>query len=441
MRPSRPHAYDLWDERETWSRDQIAAFQQDALQRQLAHVYDRSAYYRARFDAAGMRPGDIRTAADLVRLPLTTKQDYLAALDAAPPFGTALACDPAEVRRVHFSSGTTSRPTPDAWTAADLDRWADLYARAAFSQGAREGGVFQCLFSYPWFVGGLGATAAFERIGCAVIPGGSGDTERQIETLFHYGTTAIMATPSFAAHLAEVAQRMGRDLRQSKVRLIGVGGEPGAGVPATRARLEALWDAKVYDCYGSLEFQPIAWDCAAQAGGHLFEDFALAEVIDPETQAPVADGMPGMLVLTHLDKQAFPLVRWATGDIVVRDSTPCACGRTHARLPGGVRGRADDMIVIRGVNLFPTAVEDVVRAMPGLGDEYRIILDDSVRDPATGFPTGIRLQVECADAPADLGHRIADAIRTRLLVRAVVEVLPPLTLERFTHKARRLVRR
>lgn len=234
---------------------------------------------------------------------------------------------------------------------------------------------------------------------------------------------------------------MGRDLRRSRVRCIGVGGEPGAGVPATRMRLEELWDARVFDCYGSLEFQPIAWDCAAQAGGHLMEDFVHAEVIDPATGEDVPDGTPGMLVLTHLDKEAFPLVRWATGDVVVRDSRPCACGRTHARLPGGVLGRADDMIVIRGVNLFPTAVEDVVRAMPGLADEYRIILDETVRDPATGFPTGIRLQVEALDgAPADVGERLAEAIRRRLLVRARVEVLPAMTLERFTHKAKRLVR-
>ncbi|MCC7275141.1 MAG: AMP-binding protein [Alphaproteobacteria bacterium] len=438
----RPHAPDLWDAREAWSRDRIVAHQRAMLSRQLSYVDARSGFYRRRFVAAGFRPGDLRHVEDLRQLPLTTKQDYLAALGEAPPWGSALACEPAAVRRVHFSSGTTSQPTPDAWTASDLDRWTDLYARGAYAQGVRAGDVFQCLFSYPWFVGGLGATAAFERIGCTVIPGGSSDTERQIETIFAFGTTALMATPSFAAHLAEVAQRMGRDLRASSVRHVGVGGEPGAGVPATRARLEDLWEAKVYDCYGSLEFQPIAWDCAAQAGGHLMEDFAVAEVVDPATGTAVPDGTPGLLVLTHLDKQAFPLVRWATGDVVVRDSRPCACGRTHARLPGGVRGRADEMIIVRGVNLFPTAVEDVVRATPGLADEYRIVLDDSVRDPATGFLTGIRLQVEAAaDAPPDIGRRLADAIRARLLVRAAVEVLAPATLERFTHKARRLVKR
>jgi phenylacetate-CoA ligase len=368
------------------SRD-LATFQVAALARQLAHVEANSPWHRARFAAAGFRAADFRSPADLARLPLTTKQDYLAALEAAPPWGTALGCDPAAVRRVHFSSGTTSRPTPDAWTAADLARWADLYARAAYSQGAREGDVFQCLFSYPWFVGGLGATAAFERIGCAVIPGGSGDTERQIETLFAYGTTAIMATPSFAAHLAEVAHRMGRDLRGSKVRHIGVGGEPGAGVPATRARLEDLWGAKVYDCYGSLEFQPIAWDCAAQAGGHLMEDFAYAEVIDPASGAAVPDGTPGMLVLTHLDKQAFPLVRWATGDIVVRDSAPCACGRTHARLPGGVLGRADD--IIRGV-----PVPDGGRRGAPWGWRTSTASFSTACATPLVLPTGIRLQVE-----------------------------------------------
>ncbi|MGE0715619.1 MAG: phenylacetate--CoA ligase family protein [Alphaproteobacteria bacterium] len=438
----RPHTADHWDAREAWSRDRIATHQLDGLRAQLARLWDGSPFHRRRLAEAGFRPGDLRDVSDFARLPTMSKQDYLAALNEDPPWGSALVAAPADVRRVHFSSGTTSRPTPDAWTAFDLARWADLYARAAYSQGVRAGDVFQCLFSYPWFVGGLGATTAFERVGCAVIPGGSGDTERQVDTLFAYGTTSIMATPSFAAHLAEVARRMGRDLRESRVRHIGVGGEPGAGVPATRARLEALWGAKVFDCYGSLEFQPIAWECAAQEGGHLVEDFALSEVIDPETGAAVPDGSPGMLVLTHLDKQAYPLLRWATGDVVVRDSRPCACGRTHARLPGGVRGRADDMIVVRGVNLFPTAVEDVVRATPGLGDEYRIILDDGVRDPATGFLTGIRLQVEAAADDADaIGHHLAETIRTKLLVRAQVEVLAPLTLERFTHKARRLVRR
>lgn len=219
-----------------------------------------------------------------------------------------------------------------------------------------------------------------------------------------------------------------------------LGGEPGASIATTRRRLEAEWDARCFDAYGSLEFQPIAWECAAQDGLHLAEDFAYAEIVD-EAGAPCADGTPGVLVLTHLDKEAGPLVRWWTGDVVVRDRTVCACGRTHARLIGGVRGRADDMLVVRGVNVFPSAVEEVVRGCPGLTPEYQIVLDASVRD-AQGFLMAIRLRVERehADVPDDVGERLAQEIRARLSVRAVVEVLAAGALPRNTHKAKRVLR-
>ena len=344
-----------------------------------------------------------------------------------------------EVVRVHFSSGTTAKPLPGCWTAADLARWTDLYARLAYSQGVRAGDVFQCLFTLAWFVGGFGAMAAYTRIGAACILAGSGDSERQIRALFDFGTTVVCGTPSFMAHLAEVGRRLGQDVRQSKVRAMLLGGEPGAGVPATRRQHEALWGAKCYDGYGSLEFQPIAWECEAQAGAHLVEDFAIAEVVDPETGAPVPDGTPGVLVLTHLDKEACPLLRWWTGDVVVRDASPCACGRTHARLPGGVRGRADDMLVICGVNVFPTAVEEVVRSAPGTTGEYLIVLDESVRD-AAGFLVGFRLKVEVLpDAPCDLAERLRAAVRGRLQVHAVVELVAPESLPRSTHKAKRIL--
>src|SRR5690606_37161157 len=331
---------------------------------------------------------------DLRMLPLVATDDYVASLEESPTWGSALAAPLSEVRRVHFSSGTTSSPTPVCWTQSDLDRWTDLYARAAYSQGTRDTDVFQCLFTYTWFVGGLGFTSGYGRVGATVIPGGAAETARQIETIFRVGTTAVAGTPSFMLYLADTAEAMGRPLRESAVRSVTVGGEPGGAVPATRARIEQLWGARCYDGYGSLEFQPIAWECAEQAGGHLPEDFAYAEVLDPDTHEPVPDGTPGVLVLTHLDKRATPLVRWWTGDVVVRDSTPCACGRTLARLPGGVIGRADDMLVIKGVNLFPSAVEDVVRRTEDVVGEYRIVLDDDVTDRTTGALTAIKLRVE-----------------------------------------------
>lgn len=439
MNRGNPWSDALWDERESWSRESIESYQIAALREQLEYVAARSDWYRELWRELGFLPGDLRTLDDLRGLPFTTKEDYLLSIETCPPWGAGTAAASDEIGRVHFSSGTTAEPSPMCWTHLDLARWADLYARMAYAQGIRAADVFQCLFSYSWFVGGLGSTAGYERIGARVIPGGSVDSERQVRTIFRYGTTAIAGTPSFVLHLAEVAARLGLDMRDSKVERILVGGEPGGQIPATRSQIESLWDAKCYDGYGSLEFQPIAWECEAQAGGHLPEDFLLAEIIDPDTREPVPDGIPGILVLTHLDKRASPLIRWWTGDVVVRDRCPCACGRTHARLPGGVLGRADDMLVIRGVNLFPSAVEHVVRSFAGVTGEYRILLDDALRHPTTGYLEAIKVQVESTDGEsASLAERLADEIRGQLKVRAYVEVVPRGELPRSTHKANRV---
>jgi phenylacetate-CoA ligase len=431
---------DIWHEAETWSRDRIESFQLDALRRQLARVGRTSNHYRRVFAEACFEPGDLKSLADLRRLPFTRKSDYVAGLAAEPPFGSLAAVAPGEAVRVHFSSGTTARPAPVLWTQGDIDRWADLYARYLYAQGLRRGDVFQCMFNYAWFVGGLGATLAAQRLGALVIPASSGDTQRQIETIFQYGSRCVIGTPSFMAHMAEAAEQAGHDLAASTVRMVCVGGEPGASIPGTRERIERQWGAKMFDCYGALECQPIGWDTAAQLGPTLAEDFIYVEILHPDTEEPVADGERGVLVLTHLDKEACPLVRWWTGDMVVRDSRPAPDGRTHARLAGGVLGRADDMLIVRGVNLFPSAVEDVVRAFPGLSNEYLIVLDDSVKDPVTGFLTGVRLQVEReGDDSADLGERLAQRLRERLQVRFHVEVVAAGTLPRTVHKARRVV--
>lgn len=430
-----------WDECETWPRERLAEHQLGALQSQLARVAAGGGYYRRAWDRLGFEAGDVRSLDDLAKLPLVSKADYVATLAEQVPWGSALSVPLEDVRRVHFSSGTTSSPTPVCWTQSDLDRWADVYARAAYSQGTRVTDVYQCLFTYSWFVGGLGFTAGYGRVGATVIPGGAAETERQIDTIFRYGTTAVSGTPSFMLHLADTALRLGRPLSESAVRSVTVGGEPGGAVPATRARIEQLWGAKCYDGYGSLEFQPIAWECEEQAGGHLPEDFAYAEVLDADSQQPVPDGTPGVLVLTHLDKAATPLVRWWTGDVVVRDVTPCSCGRTLARLPGGVVGRSDDMLVVKGVNLFPSAVEEVVRSTPGVTGEYLIVLDASVKDAVTGALTGIKVQVETAPGcEAQVQCDLAASLRARLTVKAVIEPLPEGSLERSTHKSKRVVR-
>ncbi len=436
----QPFSDTIWDEAETWSRDRIEAFQLDALKRQLASVGTRSKHYSRVFRESGFQPGDFRSFDDLGKLPLTRKGDYVAGLAEEPPFGSLAAIDPKDAARIHFSSGTTARPAPVLWTKYDLERWADLYARYLYAQGLRKGDVFQCMFNYAWFVGGLGATYGAERVGALVIPGSSGDTKRQIETIFEYGTKVVIGTPSFMAHLAETAEQMGVDLPSSPVEMVCVGGEPGASIPGTRERIERQWGAKMFDCYGALECQPIGWDTALQLGPQLAEDYIHVEVLNADTLKPVADGERGVLVLTHLDKQACPLVRWWTGDVVVRNGQGTPDGRTHATLVGGVLGRADDMLIIRGVNLFPTAVEDIVRAFPGTTNEYVLVIDDSVKDPKTGFLTGVKLRVErAADAPEDLEYALTAKLREKLQVRFHVEVLAAGTLPRTVHKAKRVI--
>jgi phenylacetate-CoA ligase len=437
---NRPYSNEVWDSVETWSRDQIEKFQLAGLKKQLARVESRSAYYKKVFRDVGFSSADLKSFEDLRRLPLTRKSDYVAGLQEDPPFGTMRAVDMNEAVRVHFSSGTTGRPSPVLWSKRDIERWADLYARYLYAQGLRAGDVFQCMFNYSWFVGGLGATLAAQHIGALVIPGGSVDTKRQIETIQEYGTKAVIGTPSFMAHVAEAAEEMGVDLAATSVSMVCVGGEPGASIPGTRERLERMWGAKMFDCYGALECQPIGWDTALQLGPQIAEDFIYVEILDPETHDPVEDGQRGVLVLTHLDKEACPLVRWWTGDVVVRDRTPTPDGRTHATLKGGVLGRADDMLIVRGVNLFPSAVEDIVRAFPGTTNEYVLVIDDSVKDPKTGFLTGVKLRVErMEDAPDDLGEKLSYRLRERLQVRFIVEVLPAGSLPRTVHKAKRVI--
>lgn len=443
-----PYREGILDAVEVLSSEERGHQTLDRLREQLESVRERSDFHRERFAAVGFEPATMTSVEDLRRLPLMGKVDHQETLAAAGPLGTNLAVPMDDVVRVHFSSGTTGTPTPVAWTAADLDRWTNLYARGAYAFGVRHTDIYQCLLGFAWFVGGLGTHAAFERIGALCIPGGNAESVRQLETIQRFGSTFTAITPSFAVHLAEVARENGIDPRSLPISRMLMAGEPGGSIKATRELIEELWDARAYDGYGSLEFQPIAWECAEQNGLHMFEDFAYAEVLDPDTLEPVPDGEPGLLVLTHLDKQAHPFVRWSTGDIVSRDRSECPCGRTTARLVGGVRGRVDDMLVVRGVNVFPSAVEAIVRAEVRCSGEYVVIVDDTVRDPSSGHLTGIRVQVELVahdggdDRSVDeVAAGLVASIKKQLNVRAVVEAVEEGALPRATHKAKRLIRR
>ena len=437
---TQPHSDTCWSDVETWSRDRIESFQLEALQRQLAYVGQNSAYFRREWAALGFEPADVSDLGDLRKLPMIRKSDYVASIAEDTPYSSMLAAPLEDVQRVHFSSGTTSSPTPVCWTRHDLDRWADLYARASYSQGVRPHYVYQVLFGYPWFVGGLGVTASCERIGCTVLPGGSGETERQISVMHDFGTTAVSGTPSFMLHLAETAEKMGRPLSDSAVTRIQVGGEPGAGIPRP-ARNRAEVGREGLRRLRIARVPAHRLGVRAPAGrapgrglrvrrGRRRRDRRSGPGRHPRSPCADAPGQAGHAVRAVVD--------WRR-----RGARQHALQlRAHAQpYPGRRAGRGDDMLVVKGVNLFPSSVENIVRRMDGVTGEYRIVLDRDVTNADTGYLTGIKIRLEVAPGQEDrITRELASAVRAELTVRTIVDCVPVGALERSTHKATRVVR-
>ena len=433
-----------WDaEIETLPPASLRRLQEERLQKQLDHVFAHSALYRKKLAASGLRRQELTRPEDLVKLPVTTKDEVRRSQEEAPPFGDLVAADLTDVVRMHTSSGTTGRPTCMLWTRKDLQNWADMYARQGWAVGLRPTDVFMNGWSTEWFVGGQGALMGFSHLGALTIPAGSRDSRRLVHALRDYGVNVISGTPSLLLHLHEVAQAEGISIAELKLHTLCLGGEPGASIPATREKLGALWHARPMDVYGSLEFQPIAWECRDGGRLHVCEDQVLVEVLHPDTHEPVAMGQEGVLVLSHLDREACPLLRWWTGDIVVASREPCPCGRTHLALDGGVRGRVDDMLIVRGVNVFPSAVEDVLRSMPFVGDEFQILIDRDNYDPFTRGLSKLKLRVELqpgVEPAAGLAEHVVEEVRSRLAVGPAVELVSHGTLPRTTMKAQRIMR-
>ena len=388
---------------ETMSREALAALQAARLKETLAHAYAKVSHYRKKFDAAGVRPSDLKTTADLARFPFTLKTD----LRDNYPFGM-MAVPRDQLRRIHASSGTTGKPTVVGYTQSDLERWADLMARSMACAGALPGDIIHNAYGYGLFTGGLGAHYGAERLGCTVIPMSGGATERQVTLLKDFGARVLCATPSYALNIAEVAVGMGIDLRKSPLQVGIFGAEPwSAGM---RSDLEARLGIKAVDIYGLSEIlgPGVAAEChIAQAGLHGWEDHFLFEIVDPETMRPLPMGETGELVITTLSKEALPMIRYRTRDITRLSDAPCACGRTHLRIMR-VTGRNDDMLIIRGVNVYPSQVEAVLVGFPGLAPHYQIVL---TREGALDAMT---VEVElAADAPtvdADRKRKAAEVV-------------------------------
>jgi phenylacetate-CoA ligase len=419
---------------ETMPRAELAALQLVRLRLTLECAYAKVPHVRRKFDAAGVTPASLKTLADIARFPFSTKAD----LRDNFPFGL-FAVPREEVLRLHASSGTTGKPTVVGYTRADLDLWSGLMARSLACSGAKPGDIFHNAFGYGLFTGGLGFHYGAERLGLTTIPVSGGGTERQVALLQDLRATVLGATPSYALNIAEVATGMGVDLRKLSLRFATCGAEPWS--EAMRSDIQAKLGVKAMDTYGLSEIigPGVANEChQAQSGLHLWEDHFLCEVIDPDTLDPLPVGATGELVITTLTKEALPMVRYRTRDITRLIEEPCVCGRTHRRMQR-VTGRSDDMLIIRGINIYPSQIEAHLVGFPGLAPHYQLVITQD--GPMAAMTIEVELETP---APPDepflekLAHDVRDHIKAMVGVTCDVALKPPGEVPRSQGKAVRV---
>jgi phenylacetate-CoA ligase len=402
-------------ELECMPRAQLLALQFERLQRTLQRAYEKVPHYRKVFDAKGVRPSDLKQLSDIAKFPFTLKTD----LRDNYPFGM-FAVPREELVRVHASSGTTGKPTVVGYTANDIDTWSDLMARCFVCAGTQAGEIVHNAYGYGLFTGGLGAHYGAERLGCTVVPVSGGMTERQVALIQDFKPTVLCATPSYALNMAEVAESMGVDIARSSLRMGLFGAEPWSD--AMRKELETRLGIKAVDVYGLSEIMGpgVACEChGVRSGLHGWEDHFLFETIDPKTQEPLPLGGAGELVITTLTKEALPMVRYRTRDITRLSAAPCACGRTHVRIMR-VTGRNDDMLIIRGVNVYPSQIEAVLVGFPGIAPHYQIALTRE------GALDEVTLEVElAADFVGDPFHKAGEVTRhIKSMIGVTCSVVP-----------------
>ena len=425
-----------WQEIETLPRQGMEAIQLRRLQLLVQRVHDRVRPYREKMDAAGIRPADIRSLADLRRLPFTTKDD----LRDNYPFGL-FATPMEDVIRVHASSGTTGKSTVVGYTQADIDLWASVMARCLMMAGVTRGDMVHNAYGYGLFTGGLGAHYGIEALGATVIPVSGGNSRRQVTIMRDFGSTVLMSTPSYALNLADAMADAGVSPDDLKLRVGVHGAEPWS--QNMREEVERKLGIKALDIYGLSEIigPGVSMEClSSEHGMHILEDNFLPEVIDPDTLEPLPYGEAGELVFTTLTKQAFPLIRYRTKDISRLFLEPCGCGRTLIRMEK-VTGRTDDMLIIRGVNVFPSQIEQVIVGFPEIAAQYQIVLTSK------GPLDRVELKIETVpDFPFDeirklenLKRRLAGELKSNLQIAVDIKLVEPKTIERSEGKAKRII--
>ncbi len=426
----------MWDEKfEAMSTDEMQAFQLQALQKTVAWVYERVPFYKKKFDETGLKPGDVKALEDLGKLPFTVKTD----LRDNYPFGLC-AVPMNQVVRVHASSGTTGKPITGPYTKEDLAQWSQCMARIMTSSGITKDDIFQNAYGMGLFTGGLGFHQGAETIGCTVIPASSGMTERQITLMRDFGTTCFGCTPSYALTIAEKANDLGVDLRKLPVKVGCFGAEP--WTVEMRKEIEERMGIKAREAYGLTELMGpgVAFDCDMQDGWlHVNEDHVLAEIIDPVTEEVLPLGEKGELVFTAIQRRAMPVLRYRTRDITQLKREKCGCGRTLLKMKK-VYGRSDDMLIISGVNVFPSQIESILLEMPEVEPQYVLIIRKK------GYLDALSVDVEAKPEVYDLGEeklrevegKIETRIRGIIGIGVKVRCVPPKSIERSEGKAKRV---
>ncbi|MHB8157828.1 MAG: phenylacetate--CoA ligase family protein [Desulfocucumaceae bacterium] len=426
----------IWDKQgECLNRKDMRELQLSRLKWTVDRVYRQVPYYRQAFDAIGLKPEDIKTLEDIVKLPFTTKT----ALRDNYPYGL-FASPLKDVVRIHASSGTTGKPIVVGYTRNDLDIWTDMVARIITMAGVTSDDVAQICFGYGFFTGGFGLHYGMERIGATVVPASSGNTEKQLMLMQDFGTTALVSTPSYALYMAEVGKSMGIDLKALPLRVGLFGGE--ACTDNMKREIEQLWPMKATDNYGLTEVMGpgVAGECGVGAGMHVNEDHVYVEIIDPETGEQLEHGQEGEMVITTLTKEAIPVLRYRTRDITRLNPEPCACGRTTVRM-AKTKGRTDDMLIIKGVNVFPSQVEAVLFNIEGITPHYQIIvtrqnyldqLEINVEIRPEWFSDNYREMVK-------IEEKIQKGLHKVLGLDVKITLVAPGSIERTTGKSKRVV--
>lgn len=428
------YSQEFWQKEEIMPREEIEKLQMKRLKDTVKNAYDNVPFYRQKLKESGVHPDDIKKREDITKLPFTTKED----LKENYPFGL-FAVSPEELVRLHTSSGTSGKPKVVGYTRKDLENWINMVARSLYMVGVRSKDVFQNMVSYALFTGGLGIHYGAEHVGAMIVPSGTGNTESQIQFIQDFGTTAIHATPSYALHIKEVAESKGIKPEELGINIGCFGAEPWSD--SMRKKIEEVFVLKAYDSYGLSEMNGpgVAFECREQNGLHIWADHYFVEIVD-EQGDPVNEGERGELVLTPLTKEGLPLLRYRTGDLTYIMDEDCPCGRTHPKMHR-ILGRADDMIIVRGINVFPSQIEHILMQVPEAGDTYQVVINRN------GTMDEMKVRVEMKDelfsGELEDFKRIQSKIQKELMkelgIRTYVDLVEKGTLERYKLKSKRVL--